>query len=64
MTWDSGMTDAQFLQWLHKRLINVYRENPDVDFVVRLKAIADMLKAAYEFCIVEEADELQRGAQK
>lgn len=35
------MSDAEFLHWLYERLIYVYRESPNVDFVLRLKRIAD-----------------------
>lgn len=38
------MTDVQFLRWLRARLINVYNESPNVDFVQRLKSIADRLE--------------------
>jgi hypothetical protein len=34
------MTDKQFLLWLRDRLVNRYGESPDVDFIIRLQAIA------------------------
>lgn len=37
------MSDKEFLHWLILRIIKVYRENPNVDFVQRLKKIADKL---------------------
>lgn len=33
------MTDSQFLSWLRDRLIFVYGESPNVDFVLRLERI-------------------------
>ena len=35
------MTDGKFLNWMVGRLINVYGEDENTDFVLRLKAIAD-----------------------
>jgi len=31
--------DKEFLQWLYDRLVNVYGENPNVDFVIKLRKI-------------------------
>ncbi len=33
------MTDAEFLQWVHDRMIYVYGESPNVDFLHRLREI-------------------------
>lgn len=33
------MNDKEFLIWLRERLINVYMESPDADFVSKLTAI-------------------------
>ena len=35
------MNDDKFLNWMVGRLINVYGEDENTDFVLRLKAIAD-----------------------
>ena len=35
------MTDGIFLNWMVGRLINVYGEDENTDFVLRLKAISD-----------------------
>lgn len=40
------MDDGQFLDWLRDRLICVYGENENVDFVHRLTAIADRANLA------------------
>ena len=45
------MTDNEFLNWMVGRLINVYNEDENTDFVLRLKAIADKSTG-----IVEEND--------
>lgn len=37
------MRDAEFLRWIANRLVNVHNENPNVDFVHKLHAIADAL---------------------
>lgn len=47
--WETKMTDSDFLRWLAERLVNVYKEDPNTDFVLKLKSIADELEdAAYE----------------
>ena len=35
------MTDGEFLRWITGRLTNVYGEDENTDFVLRLKAISD-----------------------
>lgn len=37
------MKDKEFLEWLIDRLIYVYKESPDVDFVLKLKAITKQI---------------------
>jgi hypothetical protein len=34
------MSDREFLYWLAERLVNVYGESPNVDFIQRLRTIA------------------------
>jgi hypothetical protein len=41
MLWKEVMDDHDYLLWLRSRLINVYGESPNVDFVHRLDAIID-----------------------
>lgn len=41
------LLDAEFLRWLVDRLINVYGESPNVDFVHRVRSIADRLENNY-----------------
>lgn len=33
------MNDKIFLKWIYERLVHVYMENPDVDYMCRLRAI-------------------------
>lgn len=33
------MKDREFLCWLHARLVNVYKENPTMDYIHKLRAI-------------------------
>lgn len=37
------MTTKEFLIWIYERLVNVYRENPNTDYMIRLKTIIDSL---------------------
>jgi hypothetical protein len=38
------MTDSEFLLWLRDRLVVVYKESANVDFVQRLNRIIDRLQ--------------------
>lgn len=38
------LLDAEFLHWIVDRLINVYGESPNIDFVHRLKRIVDRME--------------------
>lgn len=35
------MNDTQFLHWIADRFVNIHGESPNVDFVQRLRQIAD-----------------------
>lgn len=35
--------DADFLRWLADRLVYVYKESPNVDFILKLRTIATNL---------------------
>jgi hypothetical protein len=41
----SEVSDKEFLTWIAARLINVYNESPNVDFVLRLKEIIEHFPA-------------------
>ena len=36
--------DSQHLQWIHDRMVNMHEENPDVDFLIRLRQIIKKLQ--------------------
>jgi len=35
------MTDKEFLQWIHGRLVDVHGENPNMDYMHRLQSIIE-----------------------
>ena len=37
------MTTKEFLTWIYERLVNVYLENPNTDYMIKLKTIIDSL---------------------
>lgn len=37
------MKDKDFLEWLHDRLVYVYKENPGYDYMHRLRAIINSI---------------------
>ena len=43
MTYGEKVHRTNFLHWLADRLVHVYHESPNTDFVLRLKEIADSL---------------------
>ncbi len=34
------MSDPEFLQWIYDRMLNVYGENPSLDYMRRLRRMA------------------------
>lgn len=42
------MKDKEFLEWLIDRLVHVYGESPNVDFIHKLKKIADNIEKIYQ----------------
>lgn len=42
------MNDIEFLRWIAYRFINVYDESPNVDFVLRLRHIAQQMEDEME----------------
>lgn len=42
-----GMKDANFLRWIHSRLEHQHGENPDVDYMIRLRQIADEVERQF-----------------
>lgn len=55
------MTDSKFLTWVADRLVHVYGENPDVDFVQKLRRMASR---AQESEIRKEEQNANRTAAK
>lgn len=39
------MTDSEHLQWIHDRIVNVYDESENVDFLIRMRNIIEHAKA-------------------
>ena len=37
------LNDSEFLSWVADRLVHVYRENPNVDFVLHLRRLSKEL---------------------
>ena len=35
------MNDKKHLQWIHDRIVNVYGENENLDFLIRLRKIIE-----------------------
>jgi len=44
--------NSEHLQWIHDRMVNVYGENRDVDFLIRFRKI------------IKETEELEVGFQE
>lgn len=42
------MKDFEHLQWIHDRIINVYNESENVDFLIRLREIIKTTKDSEE----------------
>lgn len=38
------MKDSEHLQWIHDRIINIYNESENVDFLIRLRDIIKTMK--------------------
>ncbi len=49
------MTDVEFLKWIEERLIHVYKESPNVDFIHRLRSIIDNMGLVGDASGVREA---------
>ena len=39
-----NMTNSEHLQWLHDRIVNVYGESENVDFLIRFREIIKDIK--------------------
>lgn len=53
-------SDGDFLMWIRNRLVNVYGESPNTDFVLRLQQISEKQSGEHRFG-PEDVDEQDRG---
>jgi hypothetical protein len=42
------MTDVEFLQWMHDRVIGVYGEHKDMDFMHKFRSIIEAQKTSHK----------------
>ena len=53
------MEDSEFLNWMADRIVNVYKESRQVDFVQKLYEISDSIRKK-DFQIAMLKDEIER----
>lgn len=53
------MEDSEFLNWMADRIVNVYKESRQVDFVQKLYEISDSIRKK-DFQIAMLEDEIER----
>jgi len=58
------MKDSEHLQWIHDRIVNVYGENQNIDFLIRLRQIITKLEKAETTGIVEELATEYKGVHQ
>ena len=56
------MTDSEHLQWLHDRIVNVYGENQNVDFLIRFREIIKDIKDEEDIKYIKE--NIMKGLSK
>jgi len=56
------MTDSEHLQWLHDRIVNVYGENQNVDFLIRFREIIKGIKDEEDIKYIKE--NIMKGLSK
>ena len=56
------MTDSEHLQWLHDRIVNVYGENENVDFLIRFREIIKDIKDEEDIKYIKE--NIMKGLSK
>jgi len=56
------MTDSEHLQWLHDRIVNVYGESENVDFLIRFREIIKDIKDEEDIKYIKE--NLMKGLSK
>lgn len=40
--------DSEHLKWIHDRIVNVYGENKNIDFLIRMRSIIDTIRKQEE----------------
>lgn len=53
------MTDRQFLEWIHARLEFIHGENPNVDYMLRLKRIIAAMEEPRIRIELEQGEEVE-----
>ena len=56
------MTNSEHLQWLHDRIVNVYGESENVDFLIRFREIIKDIKDEEDIKYVKE--NIMKGLNK
>ena len=56
------MTKSEHLQWLHDRIVNVYGESENVDFLIRFREIIKDIKDEEDIKYIKE--NLMKGLSK
>ena len=56
------MTNSEHLQWLHDRIVNVYGESENVDFLIKFREIIKDIKDEEDIKYVKE--NLMKGLSK
>ena len=56
------MTNSEHLQWLHDRIVNVYGENQNVDFLIRFREIIKDIKDEEDIKYIKE--NIMKGLSK
>jgi hypothetical protein len=49
-----NMTNSEHLQWLHDRIVNVYDESENVDFLIRFREIIKGIKDEEDIQCINE----------
>jgi len=55
------MSDKEFLEWLHARIVNLYGENPNADFMNRFQLIIDWMDPAAQNVIYSHGKSAARS---
>jgi hypothetical protein len=56
------MTNSEHLQWLHDRIVNVYGESENVDFLIKFREIIKDIKDEEDIKYVKE--NIMKGLSK